>query len=386
MTVGTHLLVVLLVLSAGAWSTPLLTPRLPWAVLVAGFAATGAARIRLRLRSASHEFVVDELAIVVGIFTATPLALASAAGFATLGWQLWRRRPLLKASFNVGIAMLEASVAAWVAHGLLAPHTELGPAQWGVSWLAVLLAMSASTLLIRRVIALTADSGDAQEPAPPPVSYVPIWMFSSALVGLVLAGMMLVLEDPRAGVLLAGPVGVVLLAYRAHAAALAERVRLLHESQHDPLTGLANRRGLVQTMANIPPKAPVTLLSIDLDDFKAINDAHGHAVGDEVLRVIGLRLRGVARRHDLVARMGGDEFVVLLSPAPEYTDQVVERVKGVLHEPVHVGELTIPSSASIGVETGPLDGLLDRADRAMYRAKRTRERPLELPAASDGGS
>lgn len=163
-TIGTYLLVVLLVLSAGAWSTPLLTPRLPWAVLVAGFAATGAARIRLRLRSASHEFVVDELAIVVGIFTATPLALASAAGFATLGWQLWRRRPLLKASFNVGIAMLEASVAAWVAHGLLAPHTELGPAQWGVSWLAVLLAMSASTLLIRRVIALTADSGMRRNP------------------------------------------------------------------------------------------------------------------------------------------------------------------------------------------------------------------------------
>ncbi|WP_108664735.1 diguanylate cyclase domain-containing protein [Euzebya rosea] len=152
----------------------------------------------------------------------------------------------------------------------------------------------------------------------------------------------------------------------------AEHGRLLHESHHDPLTGLTNRRGLLRALADVDDGSPVALLTIDLDDFKAVNDTHGHAVGDDVLRAVGLRLRAVSRSGDVVARLGGDEFVVLLDPPPDPLAEVVDRVASTLAEPVIVGDRVIRCTGSVGAAVGSVDGLMKRADDAMYRAKRSR--------------
>jgi diguanylate cyclase (GGDEF)-like protein len=113
---------------------------------------------------------------------------------------------------------------------------------------------------------------------------------------------------------------------------------------------------------------------VDLDDFKAINDAYGHGVGDEVLTAVAGRLSAGTRSPDLVARLGGDEFVVLLAvPSPADLDAAVERIRGELARPLAVAGHTITVSASIGVarprpDDSPQD-VLDRADRAMYDEK-----------------
>jgi diguanylate cyclase (GGDEF)-like protein/PAS domain S-box-containing protein len=155
--------------------------------------------------------------------------------------------------------------------------------------------------------------------------------------------------------------------------------RLAHAATHDPVTGLPNRRLLHERLRTAvghqsDGAEPPALLFIDLDRFKQVNDRAGHAVGDDVLRELGVRLRSCARDGDLVARFGGDEFGVLCEGATE--DEAVaiaERMLVAIAQPIVVAGARADVSASIGVAVGRrgvnADQLIRRADRAMYRAK-----------------
>jgi diguanylate cyclase (GGDEF)-like protein/PAS domain S-box-containing protein len=159
------------------------------------------------------------------------------------------------------------------------------------------------------------------------------------------------------------------------------QAHLAHQTLHDPLTGLGNRLLLVdrvqQAIATSRRSGEgIALLFIDLDRFKTVNDRHGHAVGDEVLRAIARRIDAVVRPGDTVVRLGGDEFVVLCTGLADEADvtTVVERLQAKLDEPFDLGgalELTV--TASIGVVLGDdavdVERLLQDADTAMYRAK-----------------
>ncbi|HEX8103258.1 MAG TPA: GGDEF domain-containing protein [Solirubrobacteraceae bacterium] len=159
--------------------------------------------------------------------------------------------------------------------------------------------------------------------------------------------------------------------------------RFRHEADHDPLTGVANRRRLVRTLDAAVARARrhehgVAALAVDLDGFKAVNDRHGHAAGDEVLREVARRLVGAVRERDLVSRPGGDEFVLLLvdlgGPAG-MAERLRDRVERVLQEPIQVGEDRIALEAAVGLACFPADaadaaGLLRAADAAMYARKR----------------
>jgi diguanylate cyclase (GGDEF)-like protein len=156
---------------------------------------------------------------------------------------------------------------------------------------------------------------------------------------------------------------------------------LEHLARHDALTGLANRLFLNDRIERAVARArrtgsSVALLMIDLDGFKQVNDAHGHAVGDELLVVIAGRLRECVRESDTVARLGGDEFVVLLEDTryPEGTSQIVEKLIAAVRAPTMLDAGSIEVSASIGIactpqHTNDADDLLERADAAMYNAK-----------------
>jgi diguanylate cyclase (GGDEF)-like protein len=146
----------------------------------------------------------------------------------------------------------------------------------------------------------------------------------------------------------------------------------------DPLTSVLNARAfsheLAQELArNRRYGRPLALIYLDLDDFKAVNNAHGHATGDAVLRLVADAMRGAVRRADVVGRLGGDEFAVLM---PETDDAVAHAAAGRLVAGIRTVFRGTPSvTASIGVvavsgtEAGT-DELIRKADQAMYEAKR----------------
>lgn len=150
----------------------------------------------------------------------------------------------------------------------------------------------------------------------------------------------------------------------------------------DPLTGLANRRQLAAVFEVVAARAKrkalseIALMVIDLDFFKEANDAHGHQVGDAILCAVAQRLRAEVRAADVIARTGGDEFVVLLSDTNEQGAEVAAaRVCLALLAPHDFGSFSVTCPGSIGVAAAPpfdLAELMAVADRRMYDAKRAR--------------
>lgn len=170
---------------------------------------------------------------------------------------------------------------------------------------------------------------------------------------------------------------------RAWAARLAEREARLWVLAHtDPLTGLPNRRGLLRELTEkAVQSAPCTLLALDLDGFKNINDVRGHDVGDAVLAEVGERLRTNLRPKDLAARLGGDEFAVLIWAEPVEARAVAERLLVVLSGPYEQPSGTVFMSASMGLAgTGTaedLPALLRNADLALRYAKQCGKNRIE---------
>lgn len=165
---------------------------------------------------------------------------------------------------------------------------------------------------------------------------------------------------------------------------LAEQA-LLHRATHDQLTGLPNRALLMERLTQAIKQAHrtgsgVIILFLDLDRFKPVNDRHGHAVGDEILKAVARCLRQQIREGDTVARLGGDEFVILMPMVTGDPDDAasatVRRVLNALSTPFAVPSGEVVIGASIGIARYPKDsqtpsGLLHWADQAMYREKRS---------------
>jgi diguanylate cyclase (GGDEF)-like protein len=168
-----------------------------------------------------------------------------------------------------------------------------------------------------------------------------------------------------------------------------------YSATHDSLTGLLNRLGLAEAlMHQLVPREPFAMLYLDLDGFKPVNDSFGHKVGDTVLAAVGARLRELCRGSDLVARIGGDEFIVLLRDVTvSACDALAESMIHRISEPYPLGSgRTVAIGVSIGWAYFPddsddLDELQRKADAALYDAKAAgkgvhrRYTDLDAPAA-----
>jgi diguanylate cyclase (GGDEF)-like protein len=161
-----------------------------------------------------------------------------------------------------------------------------------------------------------------------------------------------------------------------------ERQALRHMAHHDPVTGLPNRRFLTSELHRCMARARrhalrMAVLFVDLDRFKWVNDNLGHEVGDLMLREMGRRLRAAVRTEDLVARWGGDEFVVVMEDVGQAANAagVAALILAELGLGIQVGGQRVGASASIGVALFPddaasVDELMAVADASMYRAKK----------------
>lgn len=169
-----------------------------------------------------------------------------------------------------------------------------------------------------------------------------------------------------------------------------------HEARHDTLTGLPNRRAFFEILPSAIARCQrnqcaLALLFIDLDGFKAVNDTQGHHAGDLLLQEIGLRLTNLLRKTDTVARLAGDEFVVILENLdvndPEPT-KISTKILCSIQIPVSTGQGTAQVSASIGIamhlpgDNTDIDTLINRADEAMYDAKKAGKARIVVSCAS----
>jgi diguanylate cyclase (GGDEF)-like protein/PAS domain S-box-containing protein len=191
------------------------------------------------------------------------------------------------------------------------------------------------------------------------------------------------------------------LGYRGTGSDITERKqaehRVHHVAQHDALTGLPNRSLLQDRLGQAVAYAnrtalPVWVMLIDLDRFKFVNDSMGHKAGDVLLMTIAARLRSALRDSDTVARLSGDEFVVILSEHPneQLTPEIVQRIMDAVARPVMLGTHEFFVTCSVGVAVYPHhlaapDTLIEHADIAMYRAKKLGRNNFQFytPAMND---
>lgn len=151
-----------------------------------------------------------------------------------------------------------------------------------------------------------------------------------------------------------------------------------HRARHDRLTGLLNLAGFereIELMRNEDPRATLTLFFIDLDHFKQVNDTLGHSAGDRMLRTVAERLLELVGPRDIVARIGGDEFIVVTAlDIIEPTEFAAALLAAIEREHGDVGGKSLPVTASIGIaqstSTGDLAGIMTVADNRLYAAKR----------------
>lgn len=174
---------------------------------------------------------------------------------------------------------------------------------------------------------------------------------------------------------------------------VAAELELHRRARFDELTGLLNRAEVLdrlEALAGGGSRAGCAVLFCDVDQFKDVNDEHGHATGDEVLRIVAARVASCIRDVDLAGRLGGDEFLLVLADVADLAEAVElgERVRGAVARPISVGGHSVTVTMSIGValvgDTEPMHALVARADQAMFVAKRT-GRDRVIPIGADGG-
>src|SRR5690349_20145408 len=161
---------------------------------------------------------------------------------------------------------------------------------------------------------------------------------------------------------------------------IRSEVRVAHMARHDALTDLPNRvllnERLDHEIKRVKRGECLAVLCLDLDHFKSVNDALGHHVGDELLKLVGDRLRGCTRELDVVARMGGDEFAIIMTQMEQATDAAAlsKRIRESVAKPYQIEGHQIVTDISIGISVAPMDAvesteLLRNADMALYDAK-----------------
>lgn len=308
------------------------------------------------------------------------IVIADMAMIAISAMGLVRARPGLRLSPGllmaamIALGLTDAQVLYRYLRGVDTGTLHLG-------WTTAMCLVGLAGLVSRR------QPAPSTRPAPRP-SRLSLWLpYLPVPLAVSLGAMQLWTGDGANGYLLIPGLILIFSALARQMTLLAENHRLLETvaglAMRDPLTGLANRALFSDRLAeavNVRQASgtQVAVLLIDIDDFKFVNDSLGHSAGDAMLTAVGGRIRASTGVKDVVARIGGDEFAVLIEDTPEAAALAAEQIVGAFDEPVVVDDRPLYMRISVGMATAsaPEDGdvsadeLLRRADLAMYSAKR----------------
>lgn len=295
---------------------------------------------------------------------------------ACIGVELSRRKPPVRIAFNAAQLVLALSAAMLVLNFLTSGKPMIAPDKVGMRWLASAIVACALAFVLNgflTALVLALHQG------------VPMWrtLHSLIVVNLNVDGLLLALAPVFTVVAIHAIFLVPLLLatvwsiHRGSTMAMTNR----HEATHDLLTGIPNRRLFDEQTRHSIEEATISgellaLVLIDLDGFKPVNDDYGHHMGDLVLREAAARLNREKRATDLVARVGGDEFAVLIRRLADPGEAVraAHRFRDAICEPMLIESVQLSIGGSFGVAVFPhcgpdLETVLDQADQAMYLAK-----------------
>ncbi len=310
------------------------------------------------------------------LFIAPPGAGLLVVAGACIGVELFHQKPPVRIAFNAAQLVLALTAGLLVLNFLTGGNPMIAPDRVGIRWLgSAIIACSVSFLLNSFLTALVLALHQS----------VPMWrtLHSLIVVNLNLDGLLMALAPVFTVVALHAIALVPLLLatvwsiHRGSTMAMTNR----YEATHDLLTGIPNRRLFDEQAKHCIEEAQVSgellaLVLIDLDGFKPVNDDYGHHMGDLVLREAAARLNRHKRATDLVARIGGDEFAVLIRRlvSPDEATQAALRFHEALRQPMLIESVEITISGSFGVAVFPhcgsdLKTVLNQADQAMYHAK-----------------
>jgi diguanylate cyclase (GGDEF)-like protein len=319
--------------------------------------------------------------MMASLLVGPPLAAVGIAALAMLSGELASRNQAIRAVFNFSQIIVTMSAGAAVLvltdqDRALQPHGAIA-----IAWLPAFLAASAVVFVVNNALTCTVMALHQGVPISQTIRGFGAVNLSTDGVLLSLSPVFVVVAEKS---LLLVPLLMVTTwtVYRMAELAIVRR----HEANHDPLTHLPNRRFFDEHLHNAVVSAErshqkVGLVLIDLNGFKGINDRLGHDVGDRVLRDVAARMNSVRRSPDMLARIGGDEFALVLThlDSVEAARVVADRVWDSFNEPCTVKGFPVSVAASLGIAVLPdhaesPETLMRRADEAMYSAKQGEKR------------
>lgn len=325
---------------------------------------------RLTFKNKAITYGLLEIVIVIGVLFVAPVAIVPCVLFGVfIASKFQPKTEIICVAFNAANQASQYAIAWLILYAF--GGDVLSPS----GWLVILAAVITSGIIERfgLITVVYIHSGDSNPLVTGQALFISV---TSAIQGLMLA--LLIKDEPLSALLWATWATVLFTGLKAYVKENAEKNNAEERAITDSLTGLKNRLGFDNYLEEAIDKGdPIGIAFVDLDNFKAVNDTHGHHIGDKLLIEVAERLKNVVRPNDLVSRIGGDEFAIVFAIEQEH-EALTSRLRSVLDTPIKIDGIVMSDGGSVGFavhqEGETKNEFLTRSDQAMYEEKQKRHK------------